>query len=349
VLTWWEGSSHTGVGHGEGVEYVVDQHYRVIATVKAGHGLDADRHEFTLTPQGTALITISHQVPYDLSSVGGPANGSVFDGVVEEIDVATGRVLFEWHSLDHVPLTESEAPAPTSASTPYGYFHVNAVNLDQNGNLLIDARNTWTVYDVDRHTGKVLWRLGGKQSDFALGTGVAFAWQHNPLPAGRDTIRLFDNEASPTVRPHPRVLWIHLDQRTKTATLVRSIEHPAGLLAGSQGNAEALDDGNTFVGWGATGRVSEFDQDGALLFDATVPAGWDTYRGYRADWDGETDGPARLILAGPDAGSLAPVAVTAWNGLDTVLTLPGAPAELEVVALDAHGRVLASSAPVAAA
>src|SRR5262249_33501048 len=161
----------------------------------------------------------------------------------------------------------------------------------------------------------------------------------------------------PTVRPQSRVLWIHLDQRAKTATLVRSIQHPAGLLAGSQGNAEALDDGDTFVGWGATGRVSEFDQDGALLFDASVPAGWDTYRGYRAEWDGEPDGPPVAtatknadgtttvhavwngatdvadwrILAGPDAGSLAPVAVTAWNGLDTALTLPGAQAELEVV------------------
>ena len=171
------------------------------------------------------------------------------------------------------------------------------------------------------------------------------------------------------------MIWIHLDQRKKTATLVRSIEHPAGLLAGSQGNAEALDNGDTFVGWGQTGRVSEFDRDGALLFDATVPAGWDTYRGYRADWEGDPDAPPAAtatknadgtttvhavwngatdvsdwrILAGPDAASLAPVAVTAWNGLDTALTLPGAPAELEVVALDARGRVLASSAPVAAA
>ena len=177
------------------------------------------------------------------------------------------------------------------------------------------------------------------------------------------------------MRPRSRVLWIHLDRRTKTATLVRSVEHPAGLLAGSQGNAEALDGGDTFVGWGATGRVSEFGSDGALLFDATVPAGWDTYRGYRADWDGEPAGPPVAtatrnadgtttvhavwngatdvadwrILAGPDPGSLAPVAVTAWNGLDTALTLPGGPAELEVAALDARGHVLATSAPVAAA
>jgi hypothetical protein len=373
VLTWWQGSSHTGVGHGEGSDYVVDSSYNVIATVKAGNGFDADGHEFVLTPQGTALITIYHLVPYDLSSVGGPANGTVFDGIVEEVDVATGRILFEWHSLDHVPLNESEAPVPTSASTPYDYFHVNAVNLDQHGNLLIDARNTWTVYDVNRHTGKINWRLGGTKSDFQLGPGVAFAWQHNPLPAGPDTIRLFDNEAAPTVRTHSRVIWIHLDQRAKTATLVRSIEHPVGLLAGSQGNAEALPDGNTFVGWGQTGRVSEFDKDGALLFDASVPAGFDDYRGYRSGWNGDPDvaptatathnadgtttvhavwnGATRVadwrLLAGPDASSLTPVAVAAWNGLDTTVTLGGAPGEVEVAALDAHGHTLATSQPVA--
>ena len=224
-------------------------------------------------------------------------------------------MLFEWHSLDHVPLSESQAPVPTSAATPYDYFHVNAVNLDEHGDLLIDARNTWTVYDVDRHSGKINWRLGGKASDFTLGPGVAFAWQHNPLPAGHDTIRLFDNEAAPAVRQHSRVIWIHLDQRRKTATLVRSIEHPDGLLAGSQGNSQALDDGHTFVGWGATGRVSEFDEDGALLFDASVPTGWDTYRGYRAEWEGDPD--ADPVATAQHAGASTTVHAI-WNGATDV-------------------------------
>jgi hypothetical protein len=374
VLTWWQGGSHTGAGHGEGVDYIVDSAYHVVATVKAGNSLDTDGHEFALTPQGTALITSYHAVPYDLSSVGGPSDGQVFDGVVQEVDVATGRVLFEWHSLDHVPVADSYSPVPTSATTPYDYFHINAVNLDGDGNLLISARNVWTVYKLDRHTGQIVWRLGGKESDFTLGPGVRFAWQHNPLPAGHDTIRLFDNEASPAVQSQSRVIWVHLDTHTKTATLERSIEHPAALSAGSQGNAQALDNGSTFVGWGATGRVSEFDSQGGLLFDAAVPAGYDTYRAYRAAWDGHPDGAPTAtaapnasgtttvhaiwngatdvaewrVLAGPDATALAPVATAAWNGLDTAITVAGAPQEVEVVALDARGHVIGASQPVAA-
>ena len=174
MLTWCDG----------GVDYIVDSSYHVIATVHAGNGLDADGHEFALTPQGTALITIYHEVPYDLSSVGGPKDGTVVDGIVQEIDVATGRVLFEWHSLDHVPLAESYAPV--TRNDAYDYFHINAVNLDNDGNLLISGRHTWTVYKVDRHTGQILWRLGGKRSDFKLGAGRPVRLAAQPAPRRRE-------------------------------------------------------------------------------------------------------------------------------------------------------------------
>jgi hypothetical protein len=370
VLTWWQGVAQPG--RGQGTDYIVDRAYHVVATVRAGNGLDADLHEFRLTPEGTALITIYHQVPRDLSAVGGPADGSVFEGVVQEIDVATGAVKLEWHSLDHVPLDESQAPVPTAAGAAYDYFHVNAVNVDRDGNLLVDARNTWTVYKIDRHTGEVLWRLGGKQSSFALGDGAAFAWQHDPEPVDRTTIRLFDNEASPTVRAHSRIIWLRREPWTHTATLVRSFEHPDGLSAGSQGNAQALDNGNTFVGWGQTGRFSELDGSGNLLFDASVPASWDNYRAYRhewharpaaaptatvarnadgtltvhAIWNGATD-VARWLVVGDYRRYAWPLGTADWNGLDTSIQLTTGAAEISVVAVDRAGHVLGRSAPVA--
>jgi len=367
VLTWYQG----------GVDYIVDSSYHVIATVHAGNGLDLDGHEFALTPQGTALVTIFHGVPFDLSSIGGPKDGIVVDGIVQEVDVATGRVLFEWHSLDHVPLDESYLPVSLDPDF-YDYFHINAVNLDSDGNLLISGRHTSTVYKVDRQTGRILWRLGGKHTDFTLGPGVRFAWQHNPLPAGANTIRLFDNENNGfpggRVMSQSRVIWIHLDVATMTATLVKAITHPAALSVPAQGNAQALDNGDTFVGWGELGRVSEFDPQGKLVFDATLPGSDDTYRGYRfqwaghpdtlptaiarhtgrvkttvhAIWNGATDVARWRILAGRTAKHLRPLRTVAWNGLDTTVKIPGRPKEVEVVALDAHGSVVATSKTVRA-
>jgi len=365
VLTWYQG----------GVDYIVDSSYHVVASVHAGNGLDLDGHEFALTPQGTALVTIFHGVPIDLSSIGGPKDGIVVDGIVQEIDVATGRVLFEWHSLDHVPLDESYL-AVNSDPDFYDYFHINAVNLDDDGNLLISGRHTSTIYKVDRQAGRIIWRLGGKRSDFTLGPGVRFAWQHNPLPAGANTIRLFDNENNGEpggrVMARSRVIWIHLDTATMTATLVKAITHPAALSVPTQGNAQALDNGDTFVGWGQLGRVSEFDPQGRLLFDATLPASDDTYRGYRFQWTGHPDNlPTAIahhagrrkttvhaiwngatevarwrILAGRSTAKLSPVRTVAWNGLDTTIKIGGVPRELQIVALDARGNVVAMSKPI---
>ena len=106
VLTWSAGSVNAA-GVTTGTSYIADSSYRVIATVKAGNGAQTDLHEFNLTPQGTALITAHRKVPADLSPLGGPAEGAVLCSIAQEIDVTTGKVLFEWNSLDHVQLTES--------------------------------------------------------------------------------------------------------------------------------------------------------------------------------------------------------------------------------------------------
>ncbi len=365
VLTWWQGSNHEGPGHGQGIDYIADRHYRVIATVAAGNGYDADSHEFRVTDRGTALITSYHAVPRDLSSVGGPVDGSVYDGIVQEVDVASGRVLLEWHSLDHVPLTDSYAVVAPTPGTPYDYFHINAVNVGEDGDLLVSARHTWTVYDLDRRTGAIRWQLGGKRSDFDLGPGVQFSWQHNALPAGRHTLRIFDNASNGTpTLPASRVIWVRLDRRRHAATLVRSLTHPDGLSAPSQGNAQDLGGGRTFVGWGQLGRFSELDRAGNLLFDAQLAAGYDTYRAYRFAWDGQPlDGPdATLVRSGATATVHASwngasrvarwlvlgrahrgwhasvLGQAAWNGLDTAISVPARANVQALVALDGSGH-----------
>jgi hypothetical protein len=380
VITYTVGQSTGGPGHSEGEDVILNQHYQQIATVSAGNGLLADQHEFDLTPYGTALITVYNQVPYDLSSVGGPVNGSVLDGIVQEVDIATGKVLFQWDSLQHVPLTDSYQPLPANPATPYDFFHINSVNLDSDGNLLISARHTWTVYKVDHHTGDIIWHLGGKESDFQLGPGVQFAWQHNALAeTGQPgTIRVFDNGSNVTgipgvpgnsFEPQSAIKDIKLDTQNHTATLVDAVTHPDGLSAGSQGNAERLPTGGLFVGWGQLGRFSEFDADGNLIWDGQTPGTDDTYRAYRSPWVGEpltdptavatrtdathvdvkaiwngaTEVDRWLVLGGDHRGHLSPVGVADWNGLSTEATVRSSGQYVELEALDSHGHAIGTS------
>ena len=371
VLTWIE--SQGAFSTGPTTSYIADRHYHVIATVTAGSGLVEDIHEFHLTREGTALISAYNTIPRDLSSVGGPSNGTLTEGVIQEIDIASGHVLFEWHSVDHIGLDESHSPVPTSPTAAWDYFHLNAISIDEDGNLLVGARNTWAAYRIDRHSGAVLWRLAGTKSDFVLGPNVAFAWQHNPTVADdHGLIRIFDNEASPPVLPYSRVIWVRHDDRRKTATLERWFKHPDNLQAGSQGNAEALDNGDTFVDWGALPRFSEFDRNDNLVFDAAFPTGYNSYRAYRYVWIGEPETPptatgaitadgdttVHAIWNGAtevatwdvlDASGRPEVRVSqgAWNGYDTTLQVSEPLSSVVVVARDQRGFEIGRSVAAA--
>jgi hypothetical protein len=358
VLTWWQGRSTKGVGRGRYEIY--DSSYRLVAEVRAGHGLQGDEHEFLITPRGTALITVYAKVPQDLTAVGGPKNGSVFDGIVQEIDIATGRVLFEWHSLEHVGLGESYlSKIPKTASQPYDYFHINSIEPGPNDTLIVSARHTHAVYEISRRTGKVLWRLGGKRSDFEMGPGTRFAWQHDARLHPDGTLTIFDDGAAPAVEKHSRALALRLDSRAMSARLVRAYVHPAGILASSQGNMQMLPDGHVLVGWGSEPFVTEFSRTGTVVFDMHFNKGADSYRAYRFPWVGRpTDRPALAVDSGTAYASwngatevrawrlLADgrrVAVAARRGFETAIPVPTKARHLSVQALDASGRVLGSS------
>src|SRR5882724_10659399 len=260
VLTWWEGGADTS-GKGWGVGYIADRNYQIIATVQGQEMLDF--HEFRLTPQGTALVVLNREKTADLTPFGGPADGKVLENGLQEIDVATGAVVHEWWSLDHVPITDTDVQPEEDL---LDYFHMNSITLDVDGNYLISARHTNTVYKVDRRTGEIIWRLGGRKSDFRMGDGATFAWQHDVELESPNTYRMFDNETSRTEpAKHSRVLWIKVDPRTRVATMIRQLEHPDGLAAVVEGGSQRLPNGNTEVSWGSAGRVSEFTADGSLV------------------------------------------------------------------------------------
>ena len=306
VLTWWQG--RTRYGHGMGEYVILDRHYREIARVRAGHGYMGDHHEFQLTPRGTAYMSVYAPRRADLRSVGGRRDGTIFESIVQEVDVASGSVVWEWHSADHVPVNEG-VTAP-KAGKPHDYFHINAVDEDGPGRLLISARNTHTIYEVDKRTGRVLWRLGGKRSDFRFEPGARFAFQHDAERQSDGTISLFDNEATPRQASQSRGLVLRLDMGRRTARMVRQYRHPDKLLSIAEGNLQELPDGHVFVGWGPARHISELTSGGRLLFDLVVPPRSDSYQAYRYPWHGEPlDRPA---LAARRRGSGARERVTAW-------------------------------------
>jgi hypothetical protein len=292
VLTWWQGTGLGGLA--SGTDYIYNDHYQQIATVNAGNGLSADGHEFLITPWNTALILAYTTATANLTSIGGPADQTVIDGIVQEINIRTGQVLFQWNSADHVPYSSSEQPLPASPSTPWDWFHINAVHLAWDGSLLIDARDTWATYDVSLRTGNINWVLGGKDSTFTVqaapgqtldSAGEIFAWQHDPEQVGPDAFTWFDNDSSGTpLLPYSRAVTVKLNYRDKTATLVAADNQPEGLSAASQGNAQTTLNRDLFVGWGALPYFSEFSPSGQLLFNAEFPAGVNSYRAYRLPW-----------------------------------------------------------------
>ncbi len=377
VLTWWQDPLVAGGSRSAG-GVIADSSYRQIAVVRAGNGYQADLHEFQLTPSSTALVTVYDAIRCDLSAFGGPREAAVADTLFQEIDLATGLVRREWHLLDHVPLSGSYYSARgATLDSPFDPFHINSVEVARDGSFLVDARNTWAAYDVDAHSGQVRWQLGGKHSTFKLGAGAGPAWQHDAREQPNGAITFFDNGASPQVHPASRAIEVALDPAHGTATLVRSYLHPKPLVAPSQGNVQALANGNWMIGWGEAGYLSEVGPSGKLLFDAHLPSGWESYRAYAlpwsarppvapslalrhgrfggvvayASWNGATGVASWRVLGGASPRALKPLASVPRTGFETSIALPLTASRVhyvEVQAVDGEGGVLASSRAVKA-
>ncbi|HEY6353648.1 MAG TPA: arylsulfotransferase family protein, partial [Burkholderiaceae bacterium] len=217
VLTWWQGYIPPQ-GFGQGEEIIYNTAYQQIGRVHAGNGYKADLHEFKLTPQGTALLTVFAPIDCDLSVVGGPSGGSVTDSIFQEIDLRTSLVRREWHSLDHVALGDSySTPTGSSAAWPYDYFHINSIDQRADGTTLISARNTWALYVTNTANGSVQSAIGGKRSSSKLGAGTHTAYQHDATTLANGTISVFDNGAVPKVHPQSRGLVLSLGGGTVSA------------------------------------------------------------------------------------------------------------------------------------
>jgi hypothetical protein len=372
-LTFWQGKV-LSLGFGQGEDVVLNANYQHVATVKGGNGLHADLHDFQIAPGDIAYITAYNPIRCNLSAAEGSAKGALVDTAVQEIDMKTGLVRWEWHSLDHVAVAESETSPPQGV--PWDWFHLNSIdveggNSNQPDNILISARSTWAAYQLEGGSGKILWRLGGLKSSFEMGPGTKTAWQHDGRVLADGEITLFDDGSNPPVHAESRGLRIRLDLKSHTATLTKAYIHPSlPLLSASQGNMQTLPDGNAVVGYGGVPQISEYSTGGALLFDAHLPYTEAFYRGFRFPWSGRPANPPAVVanlnntgeetivhmswngateiaswrvLAGPGPKTLTPWATVAASGFESSMILTKQYAYVAVQALDSAGHALGTS------
>jgi Arylsulfotransferase (ASST) len=365
VLTWWQGNTSSGSGRGEGI--IFNSAYREIATVQAANGLQADLHEFLVTPRGQAyIIAIS---PAWMRGI----HRAVMDAEVQEIDIATGLVLFDWHALDHIPLSESYFWGPKTSGHVLDPYHLNSIAIDRDGNLVISARDTSAVYKVNRVTGKIMWTLGGRKSSFKMGAGTMFADQHNAVVAPNGMITLFDDGGGPPrVHKFSRGITLALDSKRMTARLVKEYDHPPPIAAAFEGGEQALPGGEMFVGWGQQPYFTEFNSAGKADFDAHFTVPTSSYRAYRFPWSGQparppalaagagADGTVKLwaswngattaaswgVLAGPTPSSLRGVGTARNRNFETEIDAHNGTSYFAVQALGSSGQVLSTSPTV---
>jgi hypothetical protein len=366
-LTFWQGKV-LSLGFGEGEDLVVNDRYQTVARVRGGNGLQADLHDFQIAPHDIAYITAYNPIRCDLTSAGGARDGAVLDTAVQQIDMKTGLVRWEWHSIDHVAVSESQTTPPKG--TPWDWFHLNSIDPEPDGDVFISARSTWAGYQLEGDSGKILWRLGGLASSFKMGPGTKTAWQHDGriLPDG--DVTFFDNGSNPPVHIQSRAVRIALDFKTHQAQLRAAYTHPNPLLSVSQGNVQTLADGNTVVGYGAIPEISEYAGDGGLLFSAHLPFVMSSYRSVRfpwsghplsppvavatlnntgeetivhASWNGATEVASWRVLAGERAGSLKAQTTFPASGFESSTSLPERFAYVGVQALDSAGHVIGDS------
>jgi hypothetical protein len=280
-----------------------------------------------MTKNDTALLTIYNPIAADLTSVGQGSDNWIYDGIFQELDLATSEVLFEWHASDFYTIQDSyTVPGGKGLhkNDPWDFFHINSVDKDDAGNYYISARYTNSITCIDP-SGNIRWRLGGKHNDFTdLSDGAAtnFTCQHHAkFHAADNILTVFANDWCDETIPagsYSRGLVIKLDTDAMTATLLTTLVSPSHIASKSQGSIQILPSGNYFVGWGHEAAYSEFDPDGNVLCDVHfAPEIWfhrgfvKAYRSYKGEWVGRP-------VWQPDVAMKGGKIYVSWNGATEV-------------------------------
>ncbi|KPM39689.1 hypothetical protein AK830_g6883 [Neonectria ditissima] len=383
-ITFWHGTDNGTFG--EGYYLMLDESYEVFKKVTPVGQFTGDLHEFRITENDTALMTIYHKQPADMSAFG-IKDGWIFDSIFQEIDLVTGSLLFEWRASDHFAISETLADLHgdgATSSKAFDFFHINSVDKDANGNYLISSRYMCAVAAISADDGAVLWQLGGKRNSFedlSHGAATNFTWNHQAAWVDNSTLTVFDNGSNGRTNTarFSRGLLVTLDTAAMTATLAQDYVSPYKVRAVSQGSVQILPNSNVLVGWGHVPAFTEFSHDGRVLCETHIgPIHLDLFswvKNYRTfkypwvgrpktlpdvamrpkqkalyvSWNGATEVAKWWIQSGPQplGEDFRPHGVVGKTAFETKIQVPDDADEfIRIVALDKNDSILAVSKAV---
>jgi hypothetical protein len=279
-------------GGGYSTHKILDTSLAVIDSFQCGNGYIADNHDFALLPNGHALIYAYDVQPVDMSLLvpGGNPAAMVSGSIIQELD-AQRNVIFQWRSWDYIPVLDTYQ---NTLGAAFDYIHVNGILQDTDGNIIVCTRLTSEIIKIDRQTGDIIWRMGGKHNQFAFVGDHAenaphyFSFPHSPSLLPNGNLLLFDNGFKKTPQ-YSRAVEYALDQSAKTATMVWEYRRTPDAFAATQGSVQRLPNGNTMIGWGSASiaqqlAATEVTPDGRTVFEMSFPQGVVSYAVYRYVW-----------------------------------------------------------------
>lgn len=328
---------------------ILNNQYEEIHRLILPHALDC--HEFRPQPDGKTILHTWHErIDVDTTGSNLPhvvdgEKRKVLNGGFWETDLTTHEPVFAWSPLEHgLHLNESYDTTGSGwvgtddHSDAWDYIHMNAVDKTTDGDYICSGRHTSAVYKVSKDDGHIIWRLGGKRSDFVMDADVPFFWQHHVAflsdNATHTIISVFDNAGEdkgrntsiPQMVSKAKLIVLDTAARPMTAKILRNFERPDGDRTPMGGSVYPLGDdpatANIFVNWVLPGYVSEYDSNDRLILEARFET--DAVKGYRAfksDFIGRpTEPPAFKVLpVGYGKDEAASAFYVSWNGATEVV------------------------------
>jgi len=272
----------------------LDSNYNLIDTLACGNGYSTDFHELQLLENGNYLIIAKDYQTVDMSALitGGNPNASVLGTHAQELDRA-GNVVFEFRTWDHFDILD--AIEVNLLSNSIDYCHMNSIAVDYDGHIITSSRHLSEVTKIDRQTGEIIWRLGGKNNQFEFVNDVdSISYQHDarPVPGQPDHYTIFDNGNYHSPR-FSRAVEFVIDTTMMTATKVWEYRQTPDRSSPAMGNTQRLSNGNTYINWAINSlpKSTEVTPEGEIVYEMNFADNYSAYRTYRHEWEGKLKVP----------------------------------------------------------